>query len=201
MKPDMIRSFIAIDLPADLKERLRQTSDSLSRQAPRGSVRWSRIEGIHLTLKFLGDVARTDLGQIEAALAQVCRAQAPFVFTASGLGCFPNVRRPRVLWVGIREESGALAGLQREIERALDPLGHPPERRKFHPHLTLGRVKRKVPKRDVARLGEIVANSQVGDLTQVGVQSLHLFRSDLRPTGAVYTSLATFKFGQGGEEA
>jgi 2'-5' RNA ligase len=100
--------------------------------------------------------------------------------------------------VGIREESGALTALQREIEKAVEPLGHPPEKRKFHPHLTLGRVKRGVSQPDVARLGEIVAGSQLGDLAQVEARLLHLFRSDLRPTGAVYTSLAAFEFGRGG---
>lgn len=196
MKPEMIRSFIAIDLPPDLKDKLRQTSERLSRESPPGSVRWTRIEGIHLTLKFLGDVPRTELPPIEAALAQICQAQAPFVFTAGELGCFPNVRRPRVVWVGVQEETGALAALQREIERALKPLGYPPEGRSFHPHLTLGRVKQQASRADVAQLGQVVAASDVGELARVQARSLHLFRSDLRPSGAVYTSLAAFELGR-----
>ena len=191
----MIRSFVAIDLPDPIKQMLKSTGEQLRRQVPDKSVRWSRVEGIHLTLKFLGAVAEADLSDIKTTLAGVSRQQAPFAFTVGGLGCFPNARRPRVLWVGVEEKSGALAALQREVEHSLKPLGFDPERRSFHPHLTLGRTHKNVRATDQRRLGEIVAGTGLGELGRVDVASFRLMRSDLRSDGAVYTTLAEFPLG------
>jgi 2'-5' RNA ligase len=186
----MIRSFVAIDLPDSTRVVLDETAQRLRRQAPRRSVRWSRVTGIHLTLKFLGDVAESDLPRVEDVLAQVGQRHAPFALTVGGVGCFPNLKRPRVVWVGVQEESGALAALQRDVVKSLVPLGFEPEKRAFHPHLTLGRAKRGVRPADLRRLGEVIAATEVGELDNIQVASFRLMRSDLRPDGAVYTSLA-----------
>ncbi len=206
-KLKMVRSFIAIDLPDPFKEILRRTSEQLRRQAPDGSVRWARIDAIHLTLKFLGNVAQSDFSSIEAALVQVGQRHAPFTFTSGGVGCFPNVRKPRVVWIGMQEETGALAALQRDVEKSLIPLGFESEKRAFRPHLTLGRIQRRVRPADQRRLGEVIASAArvptcpggecqgqdgVGGVGHVHVRSFRLLRSDLRPSGAVYTSLALF---------
>lgn len=191
----MIRSFVAVDLPEAARDVLREIGEQLGSQVPGGSVRWTRVSNVHLTLKFLGDVAETDLPEIKAVLAQVGQRHAPFTFTVGGAGCFPNLKRPRVVWVGIREGTGALAALQRDVEKSLVPLGFKPEKRAFHPHLTLGRTRRGVRSSDLGRVGEVVAAANVGELGQVRVKSFRLMRSDLHPDGAIYTSLAVCALG------
>lgn len=186
----MIRSFVAIDLPDATKNQLQAVVQQLRNQAPRDSVRWTRITGVHLTLQFLGDVKQSDLPRIKEALAQVGQRHAPFEFSVGGVGCFPNTRRPRVLWVGVQEPSGTLAALQRDVGQSLAPLGFEPEKRRFHPHLTLGRVKRGVRSGDLRRLGEVIVTAGVGELDRVGADSFRLMRSELRPSGAIYSSLA-----------
>jgi 2'-5' RNA ligase len=185
----MIRSFVAIDLPHEIKEALSELGEALRLQLPERSVRWSRVSGIHLTLKFLGDVAEAEVPAIKQSLVRIGQRQSPFSFRVASLGCFPNVKRPRVLWVGVEEETGSLAALQNDVENNLAPLGFEREKRAFHPHLTLGRARRGIAASDQSRLGDVVASAAVGELGQVHVASFHLMRSDLRHDGAVYTSL------------
>jgi 2'-5' RNA ligase len=187
---EKIRTFIAIELDESIKDGLTRLQERLKGKAPRGSVRWVRSEGIHLTLKFLGDVPADQIGEITEALQESCQSFAPFSLSCGGLGCFPNLKRPRVVWVGVQEETGTLAQLQKAIEKNVAPLGYPPEKRKFSPHLTLGRVQRRVSPGDLRRLGELVGASEIGTLGQMKVHSVNLMRSDLRPSGAVYTQLA-----------
>jgi 2'-5' RNA ligase len=171
-------------------------------------VRWVRPEGIHLTLKFLGDVDREQLPEIERALCSACAPHAPLELRVGALGCFPNARRPRVLWVGVQAPGERLVHLQRDVERAIIPLGYPADRRGFHPHLTLGRVKapRSAASRPnrkqaagldalgdslerAARQGASVRGAPVqGDTYRV--DAVHLMRSELLPGGAVYRELA-----------
>lgn len=188
-----IRSFIAIDLPDSIKDALARVGQELRDQVPRRSLRWSRVSGIHLTLKFLGDVEEADLSKIGDVLKQVGGRHTSFTLSVGGVGCFPNPRRPRVVWVGVQEDSGALRALQRDVEKSLAPLGFEREKRSFHPHLTLGRARRNVSSTDQRRLGEIIAATELGELGQVQVASFRLMRSDLRPDGAVYTLLAAFE--------
>jgi 2'-5' RNA ligase len=188
----MIRSFVAIDLPDTAKDALLELGQQLRHKAPDRSVRWSRVSGIHLTLKFLGDVSEDSLPGIKAVLGRVAQHHAPFRCTIEGVGCFPNTRSPRVVWAGVREESGRLLALQRDVENDLTPLGFKPEKRPYHPHLTLGRTARHVRSADQRTLGDVIAGSDVGELAQLQVESFLLMRSDLRPDGAVYTPLGTF---------
>ncbi|MCS7179387.1 MAG: RNA 2',3'-cyclic phosphodiesterase [Anaerolineae bacterium] len=191
----MIRAFIAILLPEPLLEQLARIQQMLERQIPPGSVRWVKPEGIHLTLKFLGDTPEERIPTIRAALSAVARAAVPCTFTVGDLGCFPSLRRPRVLWVGVQEPLGRLTALQAAVERAMASLGYPPEGRGFSPHLTLGRVKDSASPRDVARVGEVVASGSVGTLGEVQAESFALIQSILRPTGAEYVPLAEFRLG------
>ena len=187
---EKIRTFIAIELDESIKDELTSLQERLRAEAPRGSVRWVRSEAIHLTLKFLGDVPADQIGEITRALQKSCQGFAPFSLSCGELGCFPDLKRPRVVWVGVQEETGTLAQLQKAIEENVAPLGYPPEKRKFSPHLTLGRVQRRVSSGDLHRLGELVGASEIGTLGQMEVRSVNLMRSDLRPSGAVYTRLA-----------
>jgi 2'-5' RNA ligase len=190
---DKIRTFIAIELDESIKDGLTRLQEGLKGEVPQGSVRWVRPASIHLTLKFLGDVPADQIREITRALERSCQGFAPFSLTCGGLGCFPNLKRPRVVWVGVHEETGTLAQLQKAIEANVAPLGYPTEKRKFSPHLTLGRVQRRVSSSDLHRLGEQVGSSEIGTLGQMEVRSVNLMRSDLRPSGAVYTRLAEVK--------
>lgn len=189
----MIRSFIALDLFESTKESLLNVRRRLQKEIPADWVRWSRPASIHLTLKFLGDVAEKDMPGIKEALAQVALRHTPFKFVVAHLGCFPNLKRPRVVWVGVQETTGALVALQQDVEKSLQPLGFKAERRRYHPHLTLGRTRRGVVSAEKRRLGEIIDNTDIGEVNQVDVEGLKLMRSDLRPDGAVYTVLAEFE--------
>lgn len=190
---EMIRAFIAIPLPQSLLERLEQLQRQLQKQMPPGAVRWVRPEGIHLTLKFLGDTSAEKVAQIRAALLNTAHGKPAFTFTVGDLGCFPNPRSPRVVWVGTQEPTGRLATLQDAVEAAMAPFGYPPEGRGFTPHLTLGRVQQRASRDEVARIGEVVSTTKVGTLGEVAVAHFALIRSVLKPSGAEYTVLAEFR--------
>jgi len=192
---EIIRAFIAIPLPHPLLEKLAALQRKLEKQVPSRSVRWVRVEGIHLTLKFLGDTLTEKLPEIEQALAAVARHAPACTFTVGELGCFPNPRRPRVVWVGVQEPTGRMAALQDAIEEVMAPFGYAPEGRGFTPHLTLGRVRRRTSRSDAAQVGEAVTSTTVGLLAEVPANHFALIRSVLKPTGAEYSRLATFRLG------
>ncbi|HDQ35022.1 MAG TPA: RNA 2',3'-cyclic phosphodiesterase, partial [Chloroflexi bacterium] len=135
---------------------------------------------------------------IETALAVVARNASPLVLQVQGLGCFPNLQRPRVVWVGLEERTGRLALTHQAVNEALAQVGFEPETRPFKPHLTLGRVQRGASRDVAAQLGQAVARRAERGLTlgEETVTDLVLFRSVLKPTGAEYSRLATFTLGQ-----
>ncbi len=192
---DSIRAFVAIPLPEPLLRELGRVQRKLEIEVPPRSVRWVRVAGIHLTLKFLGDTDTTKLPGIKAALGAVARHAPACTFAVGGLGCFPNTNRPRVVWVGVQEASGRLAALQDAIEEAMSHFGYQTEGRGFNPHLTLGRVQRRASRSDAARIGELVAATNVGTLGRVNAAQFALIKSVLKPTGAEYTTLAEFELG------
>jgi len=187
---EQVRTFIAIELDEAINAAIADLQGQLKAKVPRESVRWVKPEGIHLTLKFLGNVPANRVEEIERALTQACVGCPAFSVSIGGLGCFPNPRRPRVVWVGVQEESGTLARLQKAIEDGLEKLGFAPEGRKFHAHLTLGRTQQRASSGDVRRLGQLVEEMDIGELGQMEARAVSLIKSDLRPTGAVYTRLA-----------
>lgn len=189
-----IRSFVAVELPSALRAQLAQVSRQLASSIPREAVRWVRPEGIHLTLKFLGDVSPGQLPAIQGLAAKAAgRAQA-CVCTVRGLGCFPDPRRPRVIWVGVEEPTGSLAALQQALEQGLAELGFAREGRAFNPHLTLGRVRPEAGSAAAQIRLAIEAAGEV-ELDRVEARSICLVRSDLRPGGAVYTRMGEFVLG------
>jgi RNA 2',3'-cyclic 3'-phosphodiesterase len=192
---ETIRAFIAVPLPDSLLRQLASLQRRLEEQMPRRGVRWVRREGIHLTLKFLGDTPAEKLPSIKEALAAVARNAPVSTFTVGGIGCFPNAYRPRVVWVGVQEPTGRMAALQDAIEEVMAPFGYKPEGRGFTPHLTLGRVGRKARRDEVTRVGEVVAGTEVNQLAEVVADRFELIRSVLKPTGAEYTTLETFVLG------
>ena len=184
-----LRTFIAVELDEGLVGKLLDLQDRLRGQVAPRSIRWVRPEGIHLTLKFLGETRPDQLEAVKVALDQAVSEVAPFTFTVGGMGCFPNTRRPRVIWVGLYEPAGTLSRLRDAVESHVAPLGFPTEKRPFRPHLTLGRVQRYASKSGVREVGEVIAAGETGTLDQMRVEQVSYIKSDLRPGGAVYTTL------------
>lgn len=193
----VLRTFIAIDLSPELRASLGDLQDRLRGELGRGSVRWVQPQGIHLTLKFLGDTSPGQLDAIRQAVARAAATVRPFTVSACGVGCFPNTRQPRVVWVGLEELSGALLRLRNAVESEVAPLGFPTEKRPFQPHLTLGRVQRGASSADVRRVGQVIAATETGALGEMVVSAVSFIKSDLRPTGAVYTTLSEAGLGRG----
>jgi 2'-5' RNA ligase len=185
---EKIRSFIAIEVPGELKRWIVDIQAQF--RAERGaSVNWARAEGIHLTLKFLGDVEQELLPKIEQALVEIADRIPPIELKTTTTGGFPNLRRPKVLWLGL-EAGDELYRLQEDIDAALFKLGFPKEDRRFHPHLTVGRV-RFVEKdcRMPEKFGEIKAPLHVWNAGRIFLMS-----SLLKPTGAEYAVIAEIPF-------
>ena len=185
----MIRSFIAIELPDEIRHALAEVQKHLRPDV--GGVRWVEPGSIHLTLKFLGDIPAEQIQPIVAAAMGAVQDEPPVSLGVSGLGAFPNPRRPRVIWVGIEGDVERLGRLQTRLEEALGPLGFPREERAFRPHLTVGRVKDPRRPPDLTRA---LADVTVPRCNSFDVREILLYKSDLRPTGAIYTKLQHLPF-------
>ena len=190
MPPNLIRAFIAIELPPTIRQQLEKVVRQFQAQRLTG-VRWVAVNNIHLTLKFLGDSSPHSLEKLTARIEPAARSVSPFPIQVTGLGAFPNPRRPRVIWVGLQAPP-ALAELQKAIEAQAAAVGFSLDARGFSPHLTLGRVQQSARGEEVARISSALAQTQVGLLGEFNAKCVSLFRSDLRPGGAVYTHLAEF---------
>jgi len=184
-----LRTFIAVELDQELKATLVGIQARLRGAVPPRAVRWVQPEGIHLTLKFLGDTPLDKVEHVKAALTRAAGEIPAFTITVDGVGCFPDARRPRVVWVGVQESSGSLARLWQAVESHVAPLGFPTEKRPFSPHLTLGRVQRYASSTEVRDVGQAVAALAADVQDEMAVSSVAYIKSDLRPTGAVYTTL------------
>ena len=191
-----LRTFIAIELSSPVLAALAGLQSRLRGITPPRAVRWTATPNIHLTLHFLGDVATDDIGKITAAMQAAASTAHPFTLRLGGLGCFPNTRRPRVIWVGVTERSHALAALHKALGQHLaTTIDYAPEKRPFSPHLTLGRVKSGLPKRHLPQLSQVLQQEQqrVGRLAELHVTEISLIKSELKPTGAIYTPLHSIK--------
>jgi 2'-5' RNA ligase len=187
---EKIRAFIAIRLPESVLQAMGQAQETLGRLG-RG-IRWVRKEGIHLTLKFLGDVDRDDVEKIQIAMERASEGSSSFVLAGEGIGVFPDLRRPRVIWIGLSGDLQVLLALQAHLDSQLKGLGFPKEKRPFKGHLTLGRVKGRL---DTTRLREALEGLRRFQTDAFTVQSVALFQSTLRPQGAVYTKLTEVPLG------
>ena len=186
---DEIRSFIAIDISVEVRRAL----DAFIREMkPTGrDVKWVKVEGVHLTLKFLGNISKSMIPKVKDAMEKASTAVAPFEVKVEGAGAFPNMRKPRVFWTGLIEPTGKLAALAKRLDEEMKPLGFAPEMREFKPHLTLGRT-RQGGKPDAS--AEFIQKSQAKVFGAFQANSLILFRSELKPDGAVYSKLAEITF-------
>jgi len=184
-----IRSFIAIELPEEVRLGLRGIQARL-KQSGHTFVKWVAPESIHLTLKFLGNIPAGQVTDIARAMEEASRGFLPFRLKIGKLGAFPNLRRPRVVWVGIDGEVDRLTALQQRLDAALARLGFARETRPFSPHLTLARLREGTSLRDCQDFAGLVTGAEAQAGTEISVDCICLMKSDLRPSGAVYTRLA-----------
>lgn len=192
----MVRSFIAIPVPRSGIEVLERAVKRLDSEIG-GQVRWVRPRGIHLTLKFMGDIPASTLERVLEALPQVTASFSPFEIAMSGLGVFPNPRHPRVLWAGLDGDLGTLSALQSAVDQAAEKLGLPKEDRLFSPHLTLGRVRRDTNEEQSRKIGYLMTNTGLQAPLSWSVETVDLMRTELDSTGSRHYLVGSTTIGGG----
>lgn len=183
----LLRVFIAVDIPPSILQSIQKKTESL-RTKLRDEVRWASVANIHLTLKFVGDVSSANVDNLTHMLATEADSCTQFDISIGGLGSFPSSKRPRVLFIGTQAPA-ELDALQRGVESACARLGYKSEERPFSPHLTIGRVRQNLTLVGQKRIREILEQTKIDSLGTASVNSVHLYKSELKPTGAVYTKL------------
>ena len=186
------RTFIAIELPAGVRDRIAQHVRVLRQQVPDVRASWVREENLHLTLKFLGDVPVDNIQKLSDAAASAAAAIDPFALSIVGCGAFPTHGQPKVLWIGIEDEQCNLIQLQQRLEDECARIGFARESRRFHPHLTIARVRSPKGSRRLAQLHE---DAQF-PAQHVSVSEIVLFRSELRSEGSRHTAISRHKLNQ-----
>jgi 2'-5' RNA ligase len=187
---DELRTFFAIDLPAEARARSAEAVERL-RSVARHGVRWMSLDSLHLTLKFLGETREEDVPRLVARVQAKLAAEQLFEVELAGFGAFPNAREARMLWLGVSQGAGVLARLARKLDAAARAIGSPRERRPFEPHLTLGRL------RDPLRIE--LERAAPPESVAWTVSEVILYESRLSPGAARYVPLARFPLGAGGD--
>ncbi|MFC1892766.1 RNA 2',3'-cyclic phosphodiesterase [Chloroflexota bacterium] len=187
---EQVRSFIAIELPDELRLKLSQLQAQLKSDSQTG-VKWVDPYSIHLTLKFLGNIAVSRTDQVTTALEDAAKGISPFRLEVRELGAFPNLRRVQVVWVGVSGEIDKLGRLQQRIEENLAHLGFARESRAFTPHLTLARIRDRASIKERQLLGQVIANTRPDLDYTFAVDSINLMRSQLTREGAIYSRISS----------
>jgi len=188
----LIRSFLAIEIPGPILRKVGEVQGGL--KSSRADVRWTNPETIHLTLKFFGNIEESRIDPILKSIEEPIRNTLPFSVKVRGVGAFPHLKNPRVIWIGLVDEKETLTSLQKQIETYLEKIGFQPEDRPFRPHLTLGRMKSSRGKEELAGRMERYREEAFGDFE---VERVVLFKSDLKPSGPIYTPLGEIRLGGG----
>ncbi len=186
---DTIRTFVAIELDDDTKAHIAAAIETL-RQKRIDNLRLVRPEGVHLTLKFLGDIKVSQVSKVADAMRHAASRQTSFSLNLGAPGVFPNTSRARVLWIGLDGEIEALKFLQAGVEEALTSVGFAAERQPFNPHLTIGRMHRRASRLDRQRATDALAEIRLPANQTVAVNSISLMKSTLLPDGAIYERIA-----------
>ena len=191
----MIRSFLAIELPEAIRRKIEEVQKDL--KLSHADVRWVSPEKIHLTLKFFGSIDESRIDPIVKSVGGPTQTSSPFSLAVRGMGAFPHLKNPRVIWMGLVDEKEILPSFQRELEKELRKIGFESEDRPFHPHLTLGRMKSNQGRDELIGRMEKYREEQFGDFQ---VEKVVLLKSDLRPSGPIYTPLKELRLGLGDKE-
>ena len=190
--PEEIRSFIAIELPDEVRRGLASLRNELERDEHR-FVKWVDPGGMHLTLKFLGNIPSKRVTEVTGAMEEATQGISPFRLQISGTGVFPGLKQVRVFWVGIGGEVDKLSKLQQNIDSALAALAFPKEERPFVPHLTLARIRQGASPSERRSFGELVDSTIFEEKYPVEVEAVNLMKSQLTPAGAIYTRLSAVR--------
>lgn len=185
----VVRTFIALKLDDSLHESIRKVIEKLA--CSKAGVKWVVPQNVHLTLKFLGNVEEGRLPEIYAACQRAASGSKSMELEIRKLGCFPNSRRPRVVWLGIEKDSEALRHLQKKVERELEFIGFPRENRKFRAHLTIGRVK---GQQGVSKLSQLIEEENNIFVGSMRADNFSVMKSRLLPDGPIYTELKAIPF-------
>lgn len=183
-----IRAFIAIELPDSVKAAISRIQADV-RRGEHASVKWVNPDGVHLTLKFLGNIDPELIPDIGRAMSQAAAGLGPVRLELSRVGAFPNLRAPRVVWVGLEGDISTLQVLYKQIEDRLAELGFPPEGRAFSPHLTLGRVRQGAARPEQQRLAQAISSTKLDDRAAFEAGSVSLMRSTLTRARAIYSRI------------
>ena len=188
----LIRAFIAVELPAELKSELAELEGQLIKNSPL-VVKWVDPNNIHITLKFLGEISEDSIEDLMLAIEESTQGIQPFKLEVREVGAFPNLERAQVLWVRVKGELDKITQLQKRIESNTEQLGFPRESRAFSPHLTLGRVRNEARPNERHRLGKLLTDTSFTATNNIDVHAVDLMRSHLTPTGPVYTCIGSVK--------
>lgn len=188
---EAIRTFVAIKTDSQIAAALLEVQSRLKKRLAGIQIRWSSQEQLHITLAFLGNVMMNRVGELVNALGRACEGTSALNLTVTGIGAFPSIERPRVIWAGIGGEVEQLNALQRRVFLASGGFGDHSEEREFHPHLTLGRLSGR-SRGDETAAAEVIRSIPSLALGGWRANSVFLMKSDLTPTGAVYTDIAEF---------
>jgi len=189
---DNIRAFIAFELPKPVISSIRSIQEGL--RSHRLNMRWVRPENIHLTLKFLGNISAADTEKAGGAMVASAKQYAPISLEAKGIGAFPGIKRPRVIWVGLTGQMDLLRQLHRKLDENLAATGFLPEKRPFKGHLTISRVKGRI---DPGRLIDAIDEFRGFQSEPFTAETLILFKSELKSAGAVYSKLLSVSLNRG----
>ncbi len=184
-----IRTFFAIEIPDTIILKLKQIQDKI--KAHDFSIKWVKPENIHLTIRFLGDIESSDVEHIGDLAENVVKSFESVSICAKGIGAFPNLRRPRVVWAGLAGQIDILQQLKENFDSAFETAGIPREGIKFKGHLTLGRIKKNF---DTRKFSEVIQEHQEFKSESFKSDSIVFYKSDLKPTGPVYTKIKRFSF-------
>ena len=188
----MIRSFLAIEIPRTILKKIEEVQEDL--KLSQADVRWVNPEKIHFTLKFFGNIEESRIEPIVKSIEGPIRTTSPFSLKVRGVGAFPHLKNPRVIWMGLVDEKEVLDYFQKQLEEALEKIGFEQEEKAFHPHLTLGRMKSGKGRAELVGRMERHKEEEFGNFQ---IERVVLFKSDLRPSGPIYTSLRQVKLGGG----
>lgn len=190
----VLRCFIAIEIPETIRKSISDIIDGLKKSG--SDVKWVADENIHITLQFLGETEESVIPAIKEALDKILAPYSPFYIKITDIGCFPDRRRPRVIWVGM-EESQTLINLRKDIAEELVKFGYQKEERGFTPHVTIGRVKSNKNMNKLLKRIDEVKTTRFSDFQ---AQHITLMKSELKPSGAKHYSLAEIPFGRRNKE-
>ncbi len=179
-----IRTFIAIELPEKIIYTISKVQEEIKSYGLK--IRWVRPENIHLTLKFLGDIKTADTEKVARAVSESATGYPALSLAVKGIGVFPGIKKPRVLWLGISKQLDLLTALQKTLDEKLEAMGFPKEKRPFRGHLTLGRIKSII---DPKTLHDVLKEFIQFESEPFFADKIILYKSDLKPKGAVYTKL------------